>query len=151
MELEILKLNHNDIDDFSELVTVFERVFEWENFILPNKFHLQKVLNNRLFLVFVAKTDNKLIGGLTAHILESYDSEKPSAYIYDLAVLTNHQRKGIGKLLIASLSDFCDKNGFKEVFVQAESEDLQAISFYKTTAISSEMKATHFTYLIDNK
>ncbi len=151
MDIEIRKLNSTDIDDFSDLVIVFEEVFEWENFSFPRRPHLQRVLENSNFLAFVAKADKKLIGGLTAYILERYDTEKPSAYIYDIAVLTEQQRKGIGKLLIATLNDFCEKNGFNEVFVQAETEDSQAMNFYKTTPISSEMKATHFTYSFDSK
>lgn len=150
MKIEILKLNHSNIAEFSRLIKVFEEVFEWDNFSLPHKSHLQKILKNKSILVFVAKIDEQLVGGLTAHILESYNSEKPSAYIYDIAVLAHLQRNGIGKLLITTLNDFCCKNGFNEVFVQAETEDIQAVNFYRTTAISSEIKATHFTYSFKN-
>ncbi len=53
-------------------------------------------------------------------------------------------------MLITSLNDYCEKNGFNEVFVQAETADLQAVNFYKTTPISSELMATHFTYSFEN-
>ncbi|MEO8111818.1 MAG: GNAT family N-acetyltransferase [Ginsengibacter sp.] len=151
MKIEILKLQHNDIDDFSNLIKIFEKIFEWQNILFPSKTHLQKVIDNPRFIAFVAKAHNKLIGGLTAHILDRYDTEKPSAYIYDIAVLTDFQRKGIGKLLIAGLSDYCEKNGFSEVFVQAETGDIEAVNFYRTTPISSELKATHFTYSFENE
>ncbi len=78
--------------------------------------------------------------------MDRYDTEKPFAYIYDIAVLTGFQRKGIGKLLIAGFNDYCEKNGFSEVFVQAETDDIEAVNFYRTTPISSELRATHFTY-----
>jgi aminoglycoside 3-N-acetyltransferase I len=97
----------------------------------------------------VAKTKEKVIGGLTAHVLDRYDTEKPSAYIYDIAVLTTQQRKGIGNLLIATLNDYCKKNGFSEVFVQAETDDHQAVNFYRTTPNTHELQATHFTYSFD--
>ncbi|REG81353.1 GNAT family N-acetyltransferase [Algoriphagus antarcticus] len=146
MKVEIAKLTPRDIKDFSDLIKVFLDAFEWEAFSLPTETYLQKLLSNKSFLVFVAKRDDKLVGGLTAHVLERYDTEKPSAYIYDIAVLTDHQRKGIGRLLIATLNDFCQKNGFNEVFVQAETEDIHTVNFYRKTPISSEIKATHFTY-----
>jgi aminoglycoside 3-N-acetyltransferase I len=149
MEIEILKLSPNDIEDFSSLINVFDKAFEWDDFALPNTLHLQKVMSNPYFLVFVAKADHKLVGGLTAHILDRYDSEKPSAYIYDIAILTDFQRKGIGKSLIATFNDYCKKKDFNEVFVQAETDDSQAINFYRTTSISSEMNAIHFTYSFD--
>ncbi len=150
MDIEIRKLNPTDIDDFSDLIKVFEEVFEWENFIFPKSNHLQRLLDNPNFLVFIGETDKKLVGGITVHVLDRYDTEKPSAYIYDLAVITDFQRKGIGKFIIATLNDYCKQNGFSEVFVQAETDDIRAVNFYKTTPISSELNATHFTYSFDN-
>ena len=150
MDIEIKKLNPTDIGNFTDLIKIFEDVFEWENFTIPRNKHLQRLLDDSGFLVFVGKIDKNVVGGLTAHILHRYDTEKPSAYIYDLAVTTDLQRKGIGKLLLETLNDYCKMNGFNEVFVQAETDDIQAISFYKTTPISSELKATHFTYSFDN-
>lgn len=146
MNAEIHILTPNDTVCFSELIKVFEKVFEWENFSPPSIAHLHKLLSNESFLVLVAKIKDDVIGGLTAHVLDRYDSEKPSAYIYDIAVLTNLQRKGTGKLLIAALNEYCKKNGFSEVFVQAETDDHQAVNFYRTTPTTSELQATHFTY-----
>lgn len=150
MEIKTRKLNPTDINDFLDLITVFKEVFEWKDIILPGTKHQQGLLNNSNFLVFVATADKKIVGGLTVYVLDKYDTEKPSAYIYDLAVVTNLQRKGIGKLLIKAVNDYCRKNGFHEVFVQAETDDIQAVNFYRTTPISSELKATHFIYSFDN-
>lgn len=149
--MDIKKLLSQDVNDFSKLIQVFENVFEWENFKFPTQAHLKKLLNNSNFFVFVAKDGDELIGGLTAHVLDRYDSEKPSAYVYDLAILTNYQRKGIGKKLMSTLNEYCEKNGFNEVFVQAETDDFQAVNFYRTTPISEELQATHFTYSFNKK
>ncbi len=150
MDAEIIKLNPTDTNDFSYLIKVFEAVFEWENSYLLKREHLEKLLGNSKFLVFVAKIDKEIIGELTAHVLDRYDTEKSSVYIYDLAITTHYQRKGIGKRLIATLNDYCTKNGCNEVLVQAETDDFQAVNFYRTTPITSELKATHFTYSFDN-
>jgi aminoglycoside 3-N-acetyltransferase I len=146
MNLDIQKLSSQNLDDFVELIKVFEDVFEMKDFSLPDKKHLQRVLNNQNFIVFTAKTENKVIGGLTVYVLDQYYSAKPLAYVYDLAVLTEFQKQGIGKLLITNLIDYCKKNGFEEVYVQAETHDLQAINFYRTTIINSEIQAIQFSY-----
>ena len=151
MEIEIKKLSPYDIEDFLKLISVFESVFEWENFSSLSILHLQKVLNQPYFFVFVAKLEQTVVGGLTGYVLEMYETEKPSAYLYDLAVTTTHQRKGIGKLLLAHLNSYGKKNGFGEVFVHAEMEDLEAVSFYKKTGPSNELNATHFTYSFEIK
>jgi aminoglycoside 3-N-acetyltransferase I len=148
MDVKIIKLTHTDIDPFTDLINLFKEVFEWSS--VPTRTHLQKVLSNPAFGVFVALLNNKVVGGLTVHILDSYETEKPSAYIYDLAVLAEYQMQGIGKSLIVALNDYCRQHGFGEVFVQAETDDEQAMNFYRTTDISSELQVTHFTYSFGN-
>lgn len=150
MNPEIKKLSDKDVSEFSELVQVFETVFEWETPTLPTQTHLQKVLSNSQFIAFVANVNDQVIGGLTAHILDRYDLDKPSAYVYDLAVLSKYQRMGIGKKLMSALTDYCSKKGFADVFVQAETEDVHAVNFYRTTPVIEELQATQFTYSFDN-
>ncbi len=149
MDIEIRRLSRQDVDDFSALISVFENVFEWENFSFPSREHLQRIITNPNFIVLVAKTASEVIGGLTAHTLCNYASEKASAYVYDLAVSTEFQRKGIGKRLMKTLNEYCSQIGFKEIFVQAESDDYQAVNFYRRTPISGELQATHFYYSLD--
>lgn len=149
METEIKRLTSQDIDDFIELIKVFEEVFEIKNFAMPAKEYLQRTLSNENFLASVAKRDGKIIAGFTAYHLDSYYSEKPLAYIYDLAVLSAFQRQGIGKKLIAYFIQYCKEKSFKEVFVQAEEGDDHAIEFYRATKPTREAKAIHFTYVLE--
>ncbi|MDX2247891.1 MAG: GNAT family N-acetyltransferase [Bacteroidia bacterium] len=145
MTTEIKRLTNREVEDFIGLLNVYQEVFEGETYLLDPS-HLQKLLNNDRFMVWVAKLENRVIGGLTVHILDRYDSVKPSAYIYDLGVLTEHQRKGIGKKLINSLREYCVQSDFEEMFVQAETEDTHAVNFYRSTPISDELPAIHFSY-----
>ena len=126
-ELQILK--SNDIDELKELISVFENVFDMENFKRPINTHLQKLLNNENFIAVIAKTENKIIAGLTAYVLDQYYSERPLAYIYDLAVLTEYQRKGVGRSLIEFTKEFCRQKGFEEVFVQATKLTTMPLTF----------------------
>ena len=145
MDIEIKKLESDDIGLFLNLISVFKEVFEWHS-LPPGPLHLQKVLNNNCFIVFIAISGNLVVGGLTAYVLERYDTEKPSAYIYDLAVIKEMQRNGVGKKLITAFTTYCNENDFSEAFVQAEIEDSHAINFYRNTVVSSELQAIHFTY-----
>ncbi|MFC4870739.1 GNAT family N-acetyltransferase [Negadavirga shengliensis] len=148
MDIEIKKLSFADLNDFIDLIRVFEDVFEMQNFNPPPSAHLQSLLDNSGFLVFVAKLQDKVIGGLTVYILDQYYSAKPLAYIYDLAVSVAHQRQGIGKKLISYLTEYCRENGFEEVFVQADRIDDYAIDFYRTTRPTNEEQVVHFYYTL---
>lgn len=149
MELEIKRLNSQDIDNFIELTRIFEDVFEMKNLSIPDNKHLLKLLKRSDFIVFVAITENQIIGGLTAYVLEQYYSKKPLIYIYDLAVKTKYQRQGAGKKLIGEIISYANKRGFKEVFVQADKADDYALDFYRKTPITAEEQVVHFYYTID--
>jgi aminoglycoside 3-N-acetyltransferase I len=150
MSVEIKKLGKQDIDQFKRLILVFERVFEMHHFKMPGDGYLQQLLEKDSFFVFVALMDDQVIGGLTSYTLQQYYSTKPLVYIYDLAVQTEFQRKGIGKMLIAGINAYCKENGVEEVFVQADEDDAHALDFYRSTGARPE-KVVHFYYPLNNK
>lgn len=142
---KIQKLKPSEVSDFRDLVKIFKDVFENEEQISENN-QLGKLLSNPDFMVFVAKQNDKVVGGLTIYILHTYFGSKPVAYIYDVAVSSDFQGKGLGKSLIAEVCKYCKENGFEDAYVEAESDDVDAVNFYKKTKFSSEMNAIHFTY-----
>lgn len=145
MDYEIIKLGAQQLARFKELVFVFEDVFEMKGFKIPADIHLQILLNNPHFMVFVAISGNQVVGGLTAYMLQQYYSTSPLVYVYDLAVKTDLQRQGIGKALMVAINNHCQEIGVEEVFVQADEADGYALDFYKSTGGTPE-KVVHFCY-----
>lgn len=135
-------------EDFIALIGLFEKVFEMHDFVTPDSRHLKGLLGREDFIGVVAKENEKVIGGLTAYILDQYYSTKPLAYVFDLAVLNEHQRKGIGKKLMKFITDYCQKQGFEEVFVQADRVDDYAVDFYRKTKPTNEEDVIHFYYTL---
>lgn len=146
MKTEIKILSYQDIHDFVELIDVFADVFEMKSFIKPDSNYLQNLLTKPNFITVIAKADHKVLGGLTAYIIDQYYSKKPVAYIYDLAVLKRCQRQGIGKALIKYLTEYCKENDFEEVFVQADRIDDYALDFYRSTKATKEEDVIQFYY-----
>ncbi len=141
----IKKLSPLEVNQFHALIRVFEKVFEMENFHMPAKERLERVLQVPGFMAFVAEKEDMVLGGLTVYTLEQYYSKKPQAHVYDLAVSQAHQRKGIGRQLIAAVLEHCKAAGYEEVFVQAEKVDQYALDFYRSTPVTREEKVRHFT------
>lgn len=149
MKTEIKKLDKQDIDKLMALIRLFEDVFEMDGLKMPDKQYLQQLLEKDGFFVFVAQAKNRVVVGLTCYILQQYYSQTAQVYIYDLAVKTEFQRKGIGKMLMSALMDYCKGIGIEEVFVQAEQEDEHAVAFYHATG-GEALKAIHFSYRLDS-
>jgi aminoglycoside 3-N-acetyltransferase I len=143
--MEIKKLNADSLAEFRSLVEIFKVVFENDEPI-ANDEQLEKLLSDPDFLVFVVMSNHKVVGGLTIYVLHRYYGTKPIAYIYDVAIKPHFQGQGLGKALIAEACDFCKQNDFEDAYVEAESDDIDAVSFYRKTKFSSEMNAIHFTY-----
>ena len=148
MTWQIKILTESDVGEFDQLVNVFREVFEMETLPAPEK-DLKKLLRNKDFLALVAKSGEKVVGGLTVYILHSYYLSKPAAYIYDVGVLTEYQRRGVGRQLISYLITYCQNHGFQCAYVEAEATDVDAVEFYRATPYNSEQEAIHFTYLFD--
>jgi aminoglycoside 3-N-acetyltransferase I len=145
----IRQLEPQDIDVFLELLAVFVQVFEHDDLTLPDEIHLARILAKPDLHIFVALSEERVIGGLTAYTLEQYYSTQPLAYIYDLAVLEEFQRQGVGKSIIAAFRQYCQKQGYEEIFVEAEKEDTQAVNFYRATQ-AQEMEVAHFFWKLPN-
>jgi aminoglycoside 3-N-acetyltransferase I len=137
MEIKILKLAPGQLEEFIDLIRLLEEVFDMQNFVLPDKDHLQDLLQKDDFLVFVALSGKKIVGGLTAYTLQQYYSVRPLAYLYDLGISPEFQRRGIGRRLISGITDYCREAGMEEVFVQADEEDVHALDFYRSTGATS--------------
>ena len=148
--MEIRKLDRNDVSDFRSLVEIFKHVFENEEPLSDNE-QLGKLLSNPDFLVFVVRQNDQVVGGLTIYVLHRYYGSKPLAYIYDVGIAPEFQGQGLGKALMAEVCKYCEDHGFEDAYVEAESEDQDAVDFYRKTKFSSELNAIHFTYTFDRQ
>jgi ribosomal protein S18 acetylase RimI-like enzyme len=139
------KLTSEDLNYFSQLIRLFEDVFEMKDFTMPDEEYLRTLLNRKDFMVFIATSGDEVVGGLTAYTLHQYYRSTPLVYIFDLAVERKYQRQGIGTQLIATINDYCRKEGVEEVFVQADRVDDYALDFYSSTGAVGE-DVVHFYY-----
>ena len=143
--MEVKKLVPHQVSDFTDLVEIMKEVFE-NHEPTPDQAYLGNLLARPDFMVFVVKLGGKVVGGLTAYVLHGYYSTQPTAYIYDVGIAPDFQGQGLGKALMSEVCAYCQANRFGEAYVEAESEDLDAVRFYRKTNSSYEMNAVHFTY-----
>lgn len=147
-EIRITKLTDQEIDQFIGLITLFEEVFEMDALERPSDTHLKNVLSKPGFMAFIATEGDKIVGGMTVYLMEQYYAVQQLAYIFDLAVLSSHQRQGIGSALIRYLKDDGREQGYQEIFVQADLADDYALDFYRSTKPDNEENVIHFTYTL---
>lgn len=141
-EVKILRLSHTDLSLFKELIGLLNRVFEEYNSTASDQ-QLNNLLVDSKFYAVVAIIDGKIVGGLTAYELQKYYRDNSELYLYDIAVKIELQHQGIGKKLVYYLKDCGLKNNIETIFVEAHSDDIEAVKFYEAIIGTSE-KVDHF-------
>ncbi len=107
--------------------------------------YLVELLARENFWAYAAVLDDQAVGGVTAHVLPMTRTESGELFIYDLAVRSEWQRRGIGRSLIRRLREDGAAAGIAEMWVPADNEDTDALEFYRRTG-GAEQAATIFTY-----
>lgn len=126
------------------MFAVMAEAFEEERPALGNAY-VDRLLAREEMWILAARVGDDVVGGLTAHVLPMSRSESTELFIYDLAVHPDHQRKGIGKALVAFLRSEARAAGHGAVFVPADDEDTHALDFYR--AVGGEgAPVTIFTF-----
>jgi aminoglycoside 3-N-acetyltransferase I len=149
-KIEYLQLKGNNLEEIVKLIKLYENVFEMERFEYPSHDYLKNILKNQNIIFMAAKYEDEIIAGLTAHQLASVYFESNEVYVYDLAVHQDFQRKGIGTRLLEELKKIICNNGDKEIFLQADIGDTDAIDFYKKNGGVPE-NVIHFSFACKKK
>lgn len=144
MNIRVQRLRQEDRQVARQLFLLMAEVFEEPGSPLSDSY-LDRLLARDEFWAVAAFNDDRLAGGLTAHLLPMTRVEATELFIYDVAVHPERQRKGIGRSLINWLLEAAEAAGIETVFVPAESEDKHAIDFYR--AVGGKASEVHlFTW-----
>lgn len=98
--------------------------------------YVDRLLQQDSFWAFAAIENNRVIAGLTAHVLPMTNAERAELLVYDIAVTEDYQRRGIGRQLIQAARNEATSQGIDVVFVLADNEDAHALDFYRASGAS---------------
>ncbi len=152
MEYSYKRLREDDIELIKQLRQVFRAAFDEDdvwNANPPKDSYLSEVLADKKYIALVAVLDGEVVGGLVAHVLPKIDQARSELYLYDLAVASEHRRKGIATRLIETLKEVGRGVGAYVIFVQADNVDIGAVALYEKLCESKETDISHFDIRID--
>lgn len=93
--------------------------------------YVDRLLQQDSFWAFAAIEDDRVIAGLTAHVLPMTKAECAELLIYDVGVAEMYQRQGIGQQLVEAVRKEASSHGIEVVFVLADNQDEHALRFYR--------------------
>ncbi len=139
-----MRLQQGDRELARTLFALMAEVFDEPCEVLGDRY-LDRLLARQDFWAFAAFDGDQIIGGVTAHSLPMTRSETAEVFIYDLAVRQDHQRKGVGRHLVAELRKSAAASGIEHVFVSADNDDVHALDFYRALG-GNASPVTLFTF-----
>ena len=129
IETRTRRLTSGDRELARTMFALMAAVFEEESAYLSDDY-LDRLLRRDDFWAIAAFMGDEIVGGVTAHTLSMTRTESAELFIYDIAVRGDHQRRGIGRRLIATLREAAAAAGIQVVFVPTDEEDIHALDFY---------------------
>lgn len=144
MNLRLKRLEATDRDLARSLFSLMAEVFEEERAALSDGY-IDALLANPTLWIIAALDGERLVGGLTAHILPMTRTQTSEVFIYDIAVREADQRQGVGRRLMAELSERAAAAGITDLFVAADNEDTHALDFYRALG-GAASPVTHFDF-----
>ena len=140
MNFRVERLSASDRERARALFRTLSEVFEEDAEPLDDAW-IDRLLAREDFWALAAFNDDAILGGLTAHTLPMTRGPFSEVFIYDIAVRAEHQRKGVGRLLVEELR----RMTADEVFVPADNEDTHALDFYRALG-GAAAPVTIFTF-----
>jgi aminoglycoside 3-N-acetyltransferase I len=137
---------------FKDLIRVFAEAFDeidTYQHSAPSDEYLTRLLSRKHFIALVARRDEEVVGGVAAYELDKFEQDRREIYIYDLAVLKRHRRRGVATGLMAELRRIAAERDVYVIFVQADLEDIPAIALYKS--LGTKKTAYHFDIEVRSK
>jgi aminoglycoside 3-N-acetyltransferase I len=128
-DIEIQRLGPRDLELARTTFAVMAEVFCETHSALSDGY-LAALLARPEFWAFVATDSGSVVGGLTAHSLMMTRVEGAEVFLYDIAVVPDHHRRGIGRGLVDALRREASGRGISTVIVPADDDDTDALKFY---------------------
>lgn len=141
----IRSLGPDDVELLKDLLRVFGEAFDdavTYSSAQPSRAYLERLLRGNSFIGIAALDGDDVVGGLAAYELPKFEQERSEIYIYDLAVVATHRRRGIATALIDELKRLAAARGAWVIFVQADRGDEPAIALY--TKLGAREDVLHF-------
>lgn len=129
MNIQIRRLAAQDAVAAAAVTQLMARVFEHGEGSSAER--MQNLLRDARFWLFAAFAGDEPVGGLCAHVLPLTSQHGAELFIYDIAVTTDFQRRGIGRQLMQAALGAAAEANLVATFVPAEGDDAQALAFYR--------------------
>ncbi|MDD5339442.1 MAG: GNAT family N-acetyltransferase [Dehalococcoidales bacterium] len=146
--MNIVHCSLNDVDLAVKAMKTIKCVIDNLPVELATPTAMQVFLANPLNYLLVAVEGERTLGYLFAYELQRPDRKQSMMFLYDITVLDEYRRKGVGTALIERLKTLCDNKHIMKMFVPTSRSNIAAVNLYQKTGavISTDADAVTLTW-----
>jgi [ribosomal protein S18]-alanine N-acetyltransferase len=101
-------------------------------------------------LFLLATEAGQGVGFLRGTSLRQLHTRKGQFFLYEIAVLPGHRRRGVARGLIEGMLRYCRRHRLEEAFVFTSPHDRPAVGLYRSTGAVTETEADRmYVYRMD--
>jgi ribosomal protein S18 acetylase RimI-like enzyme len=95
--------------------------------------HMRELLARDENYLYIASVETVPVGFLLAYRVPRVDRDQDMIYLYEIGVLPEHRRRGIGSKMVQLLKEECRSRNVMEVWVGTEADNVAARALYEST------------------
>ncbi|OQY41848.1 MAG: hypothetical protein B6242_16800 [Anaerolineaceae bacterium 4572_78] len=99
----------------------------------PTTDYMTHFLSNPNTYFYIAEIAERPVGFSLAYKLERCDEDRPMMFFYEIEVLPDYHRQGIGKALVNKLKTICEQEQYLKMFVFTNESNAPAMHLYRST------------------
>ena len=109
--------------------------------------HMRQLLRRDENYLYIASVDAQPVGFLLAYRVPRVDRDQDMIYLYEIAVLPEQRRHGIGSRMIQALKQECRSSNVMEMWVGTEADNVAARALYESTGAKCQGETyAEYTY-----
>jgi aminoglycoside 3-N-acetyltransferase I len=136
------QLTRDDLALMKHLLRTFGEAFDdidaYQSAV-PSDAYLSQLLAKPHFIAIAALNGEDVVGGIAAYQLDKFERERREIYVYDLAVVERHRRKGVATGMLNCLKRIAAERKAYVIFIQADQGDAPAIALYESFGTKEEV------------
>ena len=112
----------------------------------PSIIHLENFLYDERCYLLAASVNHEVVGFILAYRFPSFHATENVAYLYDLEVLPQNRRSGIGRSLVNEMISELKADNVKEIWLGTAIENVAAQNLFNSTGAQKE-EETFYEYI----
>lgn len=139
--------NTDDIEQLAILFDEYRQFYAQQSDIGKAKSFLYERIQKNESVIFVAESNNKLVGFIQMYPTFSSVSMKGDIIMNDLYVFPEYRRRGLGKALLEAAKTFCTDNNYKGLWVET-AIDNPARNLYEKLGWEKDVSFVHYYWQV---